>query len=217
MRRRSVDVATLGEAETAILAGVRSWLDSLSVQQRAAPSVVAGLSVADLAHRTGVDDRGEVRGGQGSPAAAPPAEQAEDHLAVRLVVLAALADALGRSLPDTDGPTLPRDALAAATRWLTAELATRAPGRAVEVRVPPFAAVQCGPGPRHTRGTPPNVIEVEPLTWIRLATGLQTWEDAVHGGGVDASGARADVSAWLPLVRLRWERPSGGGEQDQES
>lgn len=76
-------------------------------------------------------------------------------------------------------------------------LASEAPGRSVEVRVPPYAAVQCVEGPRHTRGTPPNVIELDPRTWIRLATGRLAW--AAAAGRVSASGARADLSTRLPL------------------
>jgi hypothetical protein len=77
-----------------------------------------------------------------------------------------------------------------------------APGRSVEVRVPPFAAVQCIAGPRHTRGTPPNVIETDPRTWLELATGQLTWPDAVEAARVTASGSRADLSALLPVVRI---------------
>jgi hypothetical protein len=87
-----------------------------------------------------------------------------------------------------------------ATRYLLEELANRAPGRTVEVRVPPYGAVQCVAGPRHTRGTPPNVIETDPGTWLRLATGGLGWDEAVASGAVRASGERADLSALLPLV-----------------
>jgi len=82
----------------------------------------------------------------------------------------------------------------------TADLmATRAPGRSLELRVPPYAAVQCVEGPRHTRGTPPNVVETDPLTWIRLAAGRLDWREAVTSGAVRASGERADLTGWLPL------------------
>ena len=79
-------------------------------------------------------------------------------------------------------------------------LEARAPGRAVEVRVPPFGAIQCVEGPRHTRGTPPNVVETDALTWIMLAVGRTDWPAAMASGKVMASGARADVSAYLPLM-----------------
>jgi len=91
-------------------------------------------------------------------------------------------------------------ALQAATRYLLDLLASRAPGRAVEVRVPPYAAVQCIGGPRHTRGTPANVIEMNPVTWVRLAGGLMPWADAVSAGLVQASGVRADLTGYLPLL-----------------
>lgn len=81
-----------------------------------------------------------------------------------------------------------------------AVLEERAPGRSVEVRVPPYAAVQVVPGVRHTRGTPPAVIETDAETWLALATGRTTWHEAVHAGSVRASGERTDLSAYLPLV-----------------
>ncbi|MFS1303169.1 sterol carrier family protein [Streptosporangium longisporum] len=86
-----------------------------------------------------------------------------------------------------------------AVRHLLDELATAAPGRTVEVRVPPYAAVQCVEGPRHTRGTPPNVVETDARTWLDLATGRMTWAEAMAAGRVAASGARADLSDHLPL------------------
>jgi hypothetical protein len=92
------------------------------------------------------------------------------------------------------------EALRAAVTYLLGVLADRAPGRAVEVRVPPYAAVQCIEGPRHTRGTPPNVVETDPVTWITLAAGRARWAQAVATGKVRASGPRADLSAWLPLL-----------------
>lgn len=100
----------------------------------------------------------------------------------------------------TTGAEPLRPALRAAVRYTLNLLAERVPGRTVEVRVPPFAAVQCVPGPRHTRGTPPNVVETDPLTWLDLAAGLLSWEAAVAAGRVHASGQRADLSAFLPLV-----------------
>ena len=90
--------------------------------------------------------------------------------------------------------------LRAMTKHLLAVLAERAPGRSVEVRVPPYAAVQCIPGVRHTRGTPPAVVETDPETWIALATGELAWAEAVGAGRVAASGERSDLSPWLPLV-----------------
>ncbi|HSF35769.1 MAG TPA: sterol carrier family protein [Nocardioides sp.] len=80
-----------------------------------------------------------------------------------------------------------------------AALEVRAPGRSVEVRVPPFAAVQVVPGVRHTRGTPPAVVETDAETWLALATGRTTWADALDSGSVLASGERTDLSPYLPL------------------
>lgn len=81
-----------------------------------------------------------------------------------------------------------------------AVLQERAPGRAVEVRVPPYAAVQVIGGGTHTRGTPRAVVEMDGETWLALATGELTWADAVADGRVHASGERADLSPYLPLA-----------------
>jgi hypothetical protein len=100
-----------------------------------------------------------------------------------------------------DGGLVPEpDELRAAARYLLQLLATRHPGRVLEVRIPPVAAVQCLPGPAHTRGTPPNVVETDPVTWVRLATGRLGWADAVASAAVHASGPRADLAAYLPLL-----------------
>ncbi|MFI6603183.1 sterol carrier family protein [Nonomuraea sp. NPDC050536] len=92
-----------------------------------------------------------------------------------------------------------RAAVRLAVRHLLERLAGTAPGRTVEVRVPPHAAVQAIEGPRHTRGTPPNVVETDARTWIWLALGRITWDEAMASGAVSASGARADLSGHLPL------------------
>jgi hypothetical protein len=92
-----------------------------------------------------------------------------------------------------------RTVLRDAVRVLLAELARRAPGRSVEVRVPPFGAIQCVAGPRHTRGTPPNVVETDPMTWLLVATARLGWADAVASGRISASGIRTDLSEYMPL------------------
>jgi Bacterial SCP ortholog len=92
-----------------------------------------------------------------------------------------------------------RTILRDAVRALLTELARVAPGRSVEVRIPPFGAIQCVAGPRHTRGTPPNVVETDPMTWLLVGTGRLTWVDAVATGRVRASGIRTDLSEFLPL------------------
>ncbi|HWE88825.1 MAG TPA: sterol carrier family protein [Pseudonocardiaceae bacterium] len=115
-----------------------------------------------------------------------------------------LRAAVAEVLPWLDGvaDTPDRAVLAAAVRLSLRVLPDVAPGNSVEVRVPPFAAVQCVAGPRHTRGTPPNVIETDPRTWLELATGRLAWPDALAAGRISASGVRADISHLLPVVRV---------------
>jgi uncharacterized protein (TIGR03083 family) len=91
-------------------------------------------------------------------------------------------------------------ALKLTTRALLGALVAKAPGHTVEVRVPPIAAVQCVEGPRHTRGTPSNVVEMDALTWVRLATGRLRWAGAIASGRLDASGERSDISGLLPIL-----------------
>ncbi|HXY66551.1 MAG TPA: sterol carrier family protein [Mycobacterium sp.] len=106
-------------------------------------------------------------------------------------------------LRDDTRPAPSRTDLAAAVRLTARTLAAQAPGSSVEVRVPPFVAVQCISGPRHTRGTPPNVVETDPRTWLLLATGLLALTDASAAGALHLSGSRAgEIQTWLPLVRL---------------
>lgn len=98
------------------------------------------------------------------------------------------------------GPEPERGVRKAAVKAALAELARRAPGRSVEVRVPPFGAVQCIEGPRHTRGTPPNVVETDARTWLLMATGRLTFAEALSDARIDASGSRAEeVAKWLPI------------------
>lgn len=90
-----------------------------------------------------------------------------------------------------------------AVRAAATLLAQQAPGRSVELRVPPDTAVQCVPGPRHTRGTPPAVVETDPFTFLRLAVGRTQWDDEVRAGRVRRSGQRTDLRPWLPVVPPR--------------
>lgn len=111
------------------------------------------------------------------------------------------AEALSRAQAAVDGGLAPEVAdVRTATRYLLEELALRAPGRSVEVRVPPYAVVQCVEGVRHTRGTPPSVVETDPATWLAVASGRMTWDEADAAGLLSASGERSDLSAYLPLV-----------------
>ncbi|AGZ50718.1 sterol carrier family protein [Mycobacterium kansasii] len=106
-------------------------------------------------------------------------------------------------LHDETHPAPDRDALGTAVRLTARTLSALAPGSSVEVRIPPFAAVQCVSGPKHTRGTPPNVVETAPRTWLLLVTGLLTVEDAAASGELIVSGSRArEIASWLPLVNL---------------
>lgn len=95
---------------------------------------------------------------------------------------------------------VPRAVLATAVRYSLAELGLQAPGRSVEVRVPPFGAVQVIEGTTHRRGTPPNVVEMSPATWLALVVGDLDWDDAFAGADLRASGGRADLSRYLPLM-----------------
>ncbi|MHA3723317.1 sterol carrier family protein [Leucobacter sp. HY1910] len=128
----------------------------------------------------------------------------EDGLAALAIVRAAgsASSATGAVGAGSAGGA-PRATVATAVRYLLEELAAIAPGNTVEVRVPPFGATQCVEGPRHTRGTPPNVIEMSPDTWLGLATGSLSWDDAVSAARVVASGSRATLEGLLPVMRAR--------------
>ncbi|MEU4600603.1 sterol carrier family protein [Nocardia sp. NPDC023988] len=121
-----------------------------------------------------------------------------DPAQVRAAVLA-----VAQWLGDESVPAPGRTELGAAVKGTARALAASAPGHSVEVRVPPFVAVQCIEGPRHTRGNPPNVVETDARTWLLLATGLLEFDDAVSSGAVSASGTRAaEIGGWLPIVPL---------------
>ncbi|MGO9381436.1 MAG: sterol carrier family protein [Mycobacterium sp.] len=126
------------------------------------------------------------------------ARQRADPAKTRQAVLA-VAD----WLRDESRPAPDRDALATAVRLTARTLAVVAPGGSVEVRIPPFAAVQCISGPAHTRGTPPNVVETDPRTWLLLATGLLRLDQAKTSGALTLSGSRAsEIEHSLPLVAV---------------
>lgn len=116
--------------------------------------------------------------------AKPRVDPTEGHAAVAAVL---------------DGST-ERTQVAAAVRYLLQIVTDVAPGHTVELRVPPYGAVQCVEGPEHTRGTPPNVVEMDPTTWIALATGSVSWAEASDLGSISASGVRSDLSALVPLA-----------------
>ncbi|MCJ0902989.1 sterol carrier family protein [Rhodococcus sp. ARC_M6] len=111
--------------------------------------------------------------------------------------------AVGPWLKDPELPKPSRAELGAAVKMSARTLEQVVPGSSVEVRVPPFVAVQCIEGPRHTRGTPPNVVETDTRTWLLMVTGLLEFNVASADGRVDASGSRApEIAHWLPLLRL---------------
>ncbi|HET7245307.1 MAG TPA: sterol carrier family protein [Streptosporangiaceae bacterium] len=139
--------------------------------------------------RAGLDEQ---RAALGEPAWAGPGDLEALGRACTFAVVQALA---AGQPPHTA-------ALREAARFLAGLLAARAPGKAVEVRVPPYAAVQCIEGPRHTRGTPPNLVEMDPVTWVRLAAGVTAWADARAAGTVRASGVRADLGPYLPVLEM---------------
>lgn len=127
-----------------------------------------------------------------------PARRIADPAKTRAAVLA-----LVEWLRDENRPTPERSTLAEAVRLTARTLAASAPGASVEVRVPPFVAVQCISGPRHTRGNPPNVVETDPRTWLLLATGMRSVADAAAAGELTLSGGRApEITTLLPVVRL---------------
>jgi uncharacterized SCP-like protein len=127
-----------------------------------------------------------------------PARRTADPQKTRSAVLA-----VASWVSDDDAETPDRPAIADAVRLTARALAAAAPGASVEVRVPPFVAVQCVEGPRHTRGTPANVVETDARTWLRLATGVLSVPDAAAAGVLQMSGSRAaEIAQWLPVVPL---------------
>ncbi len=117
-----------------------------------------------------------------------------------------IADAAGRAAVTAVTPALAaastpeRAELALACRWLLQRLERESPGNSVEVRVPPFGAIQFVDGPRHTRGTPPNVVEMDARTFVALATGTLAWATGVAEGAIRASGIRSDIGEFFPLA-----------------
>jgi len=119
-----------------------------------------------------------------------------------LTTVRAVAEQRGAAENAALAASVDRTTLALAVRYTLQLLAEQAPGGTVEVRVPPHGAVQCVEGPKHTRGTPPNVIETDAATWLALATGDLAWADARAAGRVHASGQRADLDGLLPVITV---------------
>jgi uncharacterized protein (TIGR03083 family) len=187
VRRYRRDVVMISEST---LAATRDksgpdLIEALAAATEPVPAAMAATSAANLIETP----RGPTTAG--------------DWVATRNIEVVVHADDLSRSLPEREPIELQRAALGNCVRTLAAILAERHPGRSVEVRVPPYSAVQCAlgdSGPVHTRGTPPNVVECSPVTFLRMTTGRLEWADAVAAGDVRASGLRADLSPALPLL-----------------
>ena len=172
-------------SEVTVMAASRVWPDEvLATWDRADALIPAALAL--------LPDDFVVRAPRGPLRVA-------DFLATRVNELVVHSGDLSRSVPTADPVAVDRQALAVSCRMLTTIFGERNPGHSVEVRVPPFAAVQAIEGPRHTRGTPANVVETDPATWILIAAGRLPYPDAVASGLVKASGLRADLGPYLPL------------------
>src|SRR6266700_179162 len=179
MNPRMEPLAALAGAMRDQVAAITGWLDGVPDAQFALPSILPGWDVRTLVghiHMV-VEGATERLGTRAEASATPVAEYVKRYRRA--------ADDIARRTLDATGEST-----------LAEIMAAQAPGRSVELRIPPFVAVQAIAGPRHTRGTPPSVVETDPLTWIRLATGRVAWADAA----VSASGQRADLSAYLPLM-----------------
>lgn len=183
-RARRYDPAKTRAAVTAQLRHVQEAVRELDEERLAAPTRAGGRPVRELVARL--------------PAEAGAADEDARALAARCAELVVLTDDLAAATGLA--VRYDRQALATAVRLLADGLAAKAPGGSVELRVPPFAVVQCVEGPRHTRGTPPNVVETDPLTWVRLAAGRIGWTEALEAGEVTAGGERADLSEHLPVL-----------------
>ncbi|WP_332873319.1 sterol carrier family protein [Actinocorallia populi] len=123
--------------------------------------------------------------------------------ACNVVLVNASMEAVARTISAYAAGERPERAVEkAAVKHLLGLLVQRAPGKSVEVRIPPYAAVQCVAGTHHTRGTPPNVVETDARSFVELATGRLAWAEAVADGRVRASGTRSDLGELLPLITL---------------
>jgi uncharacterized protein (TIGR03083 family) len=163
------------------------------IEDRDRRAAEAGPEALRNRARTAFEAAAQTAGG-GTIAAARGPIRWDDYLTTRVIELVVHTDDLDPTVE------LVRPAVKVTVSALAKALAEKAPGRSVELRVPPYAAVQCVEGPRHTRGTPPNVVEMDALTWVRLAAGRLSWAEAVDAAKVRASGGRADLAEWLPLL-----------------
>jgi uncharacterized protein (TIGR03083 family) len=185
---------------TPVAAYVQAYAPAAAEITAASAAVGEDLSAAELLDRLrtpvavpSLADAAVVAGPRGPISAL-------DFARTRVLDLVVHCDDLSRSVPSREPVPLLRPALATTVRTLAEVLAAQAPGRSVEVRVPPFVAVQAIAGPRHTRGTPPNVVETDPVTWLRVATGREPFAAAVATGKIRASGNRSDLTQYLPVL-----------------
>jgi uncharacterized protein (TIGR03083 family) len=192
-------------APMTIAAYTGQWREAAAQIERRDREGATGLRLAEIAERLGVETAAmhgalATAGGDRVITARRGPIRISDLLTTRVNELIVHSLDLSASLPALAPVALDRRALGVSCRMLTAILAERVPGHTVEVRVPPYAAVQCVEGPRHTRGTPANVVEADAVTWVELATGRLSWADARGMGRISASGERADISEHLPVL-----------------
>lgn len=176
-------------------AGEIAARDRAGAQAMTAGSVIDRHQSAAVALRAAVERAGDV-----VVEARRGPIKVSDMLTTRVNELVVHSLDLSASVSEIPPVTIERAALAVSCRMLTGILAERVPGHTVEVRVPPYSAIQCIEGPRHTRGTPPNVVEVDAMAWVEIATGRLEWSVARRDGRVRASGERADISEHLPVL-----------------
>lgn len=174
-------------------AGVAGWSESLPALADVADEIARGGRL-----RTSDQVAPALAALDAHPAGTVVHQMTGDHT-LRDAAVFRLIEAVVHGLDVGIEPVAP--ALKLVVKELTAVLAERHPGKSVEVRVPPYSAVQCLEGPRHTRGTPPNVVEADPLAWVLVCAGRAGWHELVRTGRIRASGERADLSRLLPLVR----------------
>jgi uncharacterized protein (TIGR03083 family) len=174
--------------------------EMIDIETRALADAAEPVTTMDKRSAAAAETMHRLGGGDPVVAAGRGPIRLSDYLVTRCIEIAVHADDLARSVPGIERPVPPPETERLAVRALLDVLAEIAPGRSVEVRVPPYAAVQCIAGPRHTRGTPGNVVETDPTTWLQLAAGRNSWADARAAGQVDASGERADLGSFLPLL-----------------
>ncbi len=197
--------APAAERPLSIAAYTAHWRGSAAEIVQRDRAGAAGLAIGEIAERLDAESEEMLSALDGVDADRVVAARrgpirALDMLATRVDELVVHSLDLSASVPDVSPVDIDSRALAISCRLLTGILAERVPGRTVEVRVPPYAAVQCVAGPRHTRGTPANVVEVAPILWVELATGRQSWAEALRTGGLQVSGERADISEHLPVL-----------------